>query len=481
MVWDRLFTRTGAAGNATATSDSAATDPALTDPAATAGTDATAATDDIDDIDDAGATPEPPALRVALDARSVWQAAWIVVLVVAIAAFTRFVFTDGGSIFFSVTLAFFFALAIEPIVGRLARHMPRGAATALTFVGITVGMVGFFGVFGAMLTDQLTALVRSLPDVTTTVLDAVNTRFGLHITTDTILSDLGITNQELTTWATSLAGGVVGLVSNTLGFALASFSFAFLAYFLSAGLPALRLWIAGLLDPRRQVVFHTAWRLMVIKVGGYVASRMTLALISGTASGLFMALIGMNYWLPLGIWTGIVAQFVPTVGTYISIALPVIVGLSSSEPMDGVWVLVFAIAYQQVENVTIEPRISARAVDLHPAVSFVAALLGASLFGVAGALLGVPVAATIVALFDIYSRRYEVSAAADSEAAALVEGNRPPDDSHRGAGRRPETHRPETHRPETDRHRARAAGSAAASGLLSSDGDRAADGPQSRA
>ena len=64
-----------------------------------------------------------------------------------------------------------------------------------------------------------------------------------------------------------------------------------------------------------------------------------------------------------GLWTGIVAQFVPTIGTYISIILPVIVGLLSPNPWLGVIALAWAIAYQQVENLTIEPRISAKAVD----------------------------------------------------------------------------------------------------------------------
>lgn len=364
----------------------------------------------------------PRTVQVALDTRSVWFAAWAVIAALAIAAFVRFVFTDGGSIFFSLTLAFFFALAIEPVVGPLSRRMPRPAATAITFVAVALFTIGFFSVFGRMLTEQLAAFIRSLPDLITSLLATVNARFGTTYTAETALADLGVTSDKVTTMATSLAGGVVGLVSNTLGFALNAFSFAFLAYFLSAGLPNLRAWIAGLLHPRAQVVFHTVWQLMIIKVGGYVAARMTLAVISGTISGVFMALIGLPYWLPLALWTGIVAQFVPTVGTYIAIALPVIVGIASDEPMDGVWMLVFAIVYQQIENVTIEPRISARAVDLHPAVSFVAALLGASLFGVTGALVGVPMAATIIALFDIYSQRYEVSSAAESEASAIVAG-----------------------------------------------------------
>ena len=103
------------------------------------------------------------------------------------------------------------------------------------------------------------------------------------------------------------------------------------------------------------------------------------------------------------------AQFVPNVGTYISIALPVVVGLTSGDPILGVYVLIWGIAYQQVENLTFEPRISARAVDLHPAVSFGSALLGAQLFGLSGALLAVPLAATAMAMLEIYKRRYELT------------------------------------------------------------------------
>ena len=116
----------------------------------------------------------------------------------------------------------------------------------------------------------------------------------------------------------------------------------------------------------------------------------------------------MPSWLALGIWTGIVAQFVPTIGTYIAIALPVLVGLLSDNPWIGVMALVWAVIYQQVENLTIEPRISARAVDVHPAVAFASVMLGAALFGVAGALLAIPVSAMIIALGETYRKRYDL-------------------------------------------------------------------------
>jgi predicted PurR-regulated permease PerM len=135
-------------------------------------------------------------------------------------------------------------------------------------------------------------------------------------------------------------------------------------------------------------------------------------------SGIVFAVIGMPYWLPLAMWTGIVAQFVPTIGTYIAITLPVLVGLLSPNPWLGVIALAWGLLYQQIENLTIEPKISARAVDVNPAVSFGAVLLGTALFGIAGAFLAVPVAAMLIALIDIYAKRYEIVAEAEAETAA---------------------------------------------------------------
>jgi predicted PurR-regulated permease PerM len=189
---------------------------------------------------------------------------------------------------------------------------------------------------------------------------------------------------------------------------------------MSVGMPALRGWLAHRVNPRAQVPFLAAWDLTRIKVGGYIAARVVLASINSLPSGIVFYLIGLPYWLPLALWTGIVAQFVPNVGTYISIALPTIVGLTSGDPILGVWVLLWGIVYQQVENLTFEPRISARAVDVHPAVSFGSAILGAQLFGLAGALLAVPLAATAMEMLEIYKRRYELTAQTEERVAALV-------------------------------------------------------------
>jgi predicted PurR-regulated permease PerM len=203
-------------------------------------------------------------------------------------------------------------------------------------------------------------------------------------------------------------GGILGLLGSVASGFFSLFTFALFTFYFSADSPRLRRWLATLFPPRYQRNTMQAWDVTAQKVGGYVAARLILALINGGSSAIVFWIIDMPSWLALGIWTGLVAQFVPTIGTYISIALPVVVGLLSDNPWIGVIALGWAIVYQQVENLTLEPRISARAVDVHPAMAFASVMFGAALFGVAGALLAIPVAAMIVALAEANRTRYEV-------------------------------------------------------------------------
>ena len=186
------------------------------------------------------------------------------------------------------------------------------------------------------------------------------------------------------------------------------FTFALFTFYFSADGPRFRRYVASLFPPTlADQPRSTVWDVTAQKTGGYVAARVILAFINGITSAIVFLLIGMPSWLALGIWTGVVAQFVPTIGTYIAIALP---GPrrpaqprsrgSACSPWCG------PLLYQQVENLTLEPRISARAVDVHPAVAFASVMLGTALFGIAGALLAIPVAAMLIALGEIYRKRY---------------------------------------------------------------------------
>jgi predicted PurR-regulated permease PerM len=360
------------------------------------------------------------AARPAFRDRPFWHRTWLVVGVLVLTALIGFVVYAGAGTIYYVVMAWFLALAMEPAVARLTTRMRRGLATGVVMIVAGLALLGFVAAFGALFVNQLVEFAKAIPGMAADALDWVNRVTGSNLTFDNLLDQVGVSTADLAGYAQQAALYLVGLVISLVSSAFGLFVLVFFVFYISAGMPRLRGWLARRMKPELQVPFLAAWDLTKIKVGGYIAARIVLASINSACSAVVFALIGLPYWLPLALWTGLVAQFVPNIGTYISIALPVLVGLTSGNWLLGVYVLIWGIAYQQVENLTIEPRISARAVDLHPAVSFGAALLGAQLFGLSGALLGVPVAATVMAMLEIYKRRYALSEATETRVAALV-------------------------------------------------------------
>jgi predicted PurR-regulated permease PerM len=345
---------------------------------------------------------------VVLSPSNVWRVGFAVAAMVALVFFLHFVLTDAGPFLFVVVMAWFLSLAMEPPVARLARHMRRGAATALVMVAMSIAAIIFLVLFGQLFLQQVALLVASLPEVLSAVTQWVNAQFGTKYEISDILQSINLTPQDAAGYAQDVLGGLLGLVGTVAGVVFNAFALVLLTFYLSADGPRARRWIAGLLSGRFQQVFLSIWDLSTVKTGGYVAARLVLAAINGGTSALVFLLLGMPSWLALGVWTGVVAQFVPTIGTYIAIALPVVVGLASPTPWIGVAALIWAVVYQQVENLTFEPRISARSVNIHPGVSFAAAIMGALLFGAVGALLAIPVVAMLLSVLDTFGTRHAI-------------------------------------------------------------------------
>ena len=161
------------------------------------------------------------------------------------------------------------------------------------------------------------------------------------------------------------------------------------------------------MNPAAQKVVVTTWDITVKKTGGFVVSKLLLALASATAHSLFFAAIGLPYWLPMGLITGITSQFIPTIGTYIGILIPVLFA-AFNNPIDALLIIIFASVYQQVENYLLTPKLSKITMDIHPAIAFGSVVVFANLFGAIGAIVSVPVAAAMVAVLDTYGKRYEL-------------------------------------------------------------------------
>jgi predicted PurR-regulated permease PerM len=375
-----------------------------------------------------GLRPDPKAglaspvhtVRVLLVPSNMWRVGLTLAALVALVLLLRFVLADGGSVLFTVVMAWFLSLAMEPAVKRLATRMPRGAATALVMAAAGLLSLGFLAAFGSLAVEQAAALVRSLPGTIESALDWLNRRLGTDYSSSDLLASIRLTPEDAADYAQEVLGGIWTVLGSLAAGVFGFFAIILLSFYLSADGPRLRSWLADPLPPRPQRLFLSVWDLSMTKTAGYVSARLLLAVINGTASALVFLIIGLPSWLALGLWTGVVAQFVPTIGTYISIVLPVLVGLASPQPWTGIAALAWGVLYQQVENVTLEPRISARAVNLHPAVAFGSVMLGSALFGVGGALLAIPVTAMLLAVLDAYVDRRDV--VSDMVAGELVTG-----------------------------------------------------------
>lgn len=301
-----------------------------------------------------------------------------------------------------VVVSWFLALAMEPVIAWLVRHgLRRTRATGLVMLVSFVVVLGLLGLVGGLFVTQLVELVRSLPGFYARLATTADTRFGLDLPSqDELVSTLGARWQEL-------APGIVGVGTSLVAALFTGTAVLLVVYYTASAGPRLRASICRYLAPDRQREVLRLWEVSQSKVADFINSRIVLAAVSTVVTFVVLTVVAVPYALPLAAFTGVVSQFVPTVGAYIGGALPVAVALTVS-PVRALVVLVFVIAYQQVENLLLAPKISARSLQLNPAVAFLAVLAFGAVFGALGAFLALPVAATVQAVSSVYLRRHEL-------------------------------------------------------------------------
>ncbi len=316
----------------------------------------------------------------------------------------------GNTVNFIVTLfiSLFAAFAMLPAVEALSkRGWRRGLATGF----VMFSAMTFTAIFMYTLIDvavgQIIKLVENVPDYVESLVSWANETFDLTISSDQIVEDVTADQQRLQDLSTNAASGVLGLASTAAGLLFQLLTIGLFVFYILADLPKLRAAIFRRMPPTQQAHADTIINITVEKVGGYVYSRGLLALFSAVFHFAAFSIIGVPYAVALAMWVGIVSQFIPTVGTYLAGAFPLLIAIAE-DPFDAVLVLIAILVYQQIENYVLSPRITANTMDLHPAVAFGAAIVGASLLGGVGAILALPVAATIVALVQTYGDHYEL-------------------------------------------------------------------------
>ncbi|MCX5171924.1 AI-2E family transporter [Streptomyces antibioticus] len=308
----------------------------------------------------------------------------------------------------NVLIAFFLALAVEPAVSRLAaRGMRRGFATFLVFFGLLIVVAGFFTLLGSMLAGQIIKMIEGFPEYLDSVINWVNTTFHTELRRVDIQEGL-LHSDWLRKYAQNSAAGVLDVSTQVLGGLFRMLTIALFSFYFAADGPRLRRALCSVLPPAKQAEVLRAWEIAVDKTGGYLYSRGLMALISGIAHYILLEALGIPYAPVLAVWVGVVSQFIPTIGTYLAGALPMLIAFTVS-PLYALWVLVFVVVYQQFENYMLQPKLTARTVDIHPAVAFGSVIAGTALLGAVGALISIPAVATLQAFLGAYVKRYDVT------------------------------------------------------------------------
>lgn len=337
-----------------------------------------------------------------------WRA--IVAIAFSVMMFMAVLHTLGRltSLLGMIGVALFVSFAIEPAVNLLARKgWRRGPATLFCFF-VIFGVGGVFaGLMVSMFIGQVSDLAKEAPGYIDSITEWVNENFDTEITNDELNRTLREYQNDLAGLAADMGGRAVAVTGAAVGILFQMFTVFLFSYFMISQGPTMRRNLCSLLPRERQMVVLRLWELAIEKTGGWVYSRVILAMICALTSWLVFWLIGVPSPLAMALWVGLVSQFIPVIGTYLGGALPMIVALLNS-PITAVWVLVWIIVYQQIENYVLSPKITSQTMDLHPAVAFGSALAGASLFGPMGAVLALPAAAVIQAFISTYLERYDV-------------------------------------------------------------------------
>jgi predicted PurR-regulated permease PerM len=302
---------------------------------------------------------------------------------------------NAKSVIVMIVVAMFLAVGLNPAVERLKKvGMPRTLAVATVFLGVILFFAGFVASLVQPVSEQTEQLRKSIPHYVQQLQDNPtlakwDKRYGLLDKAETAVNSKGF-QQGLTDTATGIGKVALNGVFQTITILILTL------YFLSS-LPQIKTFFYQLAPRSRRARVALLGDEILDRIGGYVAGQFTIAFIAGISSYIFLSILDVKYATALALIVA-VTDLIPLVGATIGAVIVCLVAFLTGGDHSithGIACIIFYVIYQQVENYLVYPRVMKRTVDVQPAVTIVAALIGAALLGVVGALLAIPTAAAI--------------------------------------------------------------------------------------
>jgi predicted PurR-regulated permease PerM len=300
-----------------------------------------------------------------------------------------------GSVVVLVVVALFIAVGLDPGVQWLQRRgLSRAAAVLVVISLVLVALVLFFVALVPVISDQVTALVNNAPEW----FQELQRNRQIQDLDDRVhfiekAQDFVTSGQ----WASSLFGGVVGVGVAVLGFLVNTFLVTVLTLYFLASLGRTKQALYGLAPASRRARVTDLGERILASIGGYVSGAFIVAMAAGISSLIFLFVVGLGEYAVALAAVVTLLDVIPMIGATLGAVVVTAIGFAT-DPRTGLFCLVFYVIYQQLENYVIYPRVMQRSVNVPGSVTVIAALIGAGLLGVIGALLAIPTAAALLLL-----------------------------------------------------------------------------------
>jgi predicted PurR-regulated permease PerM len=284
--------------------------------------------------------------------------------------------------------ATFLAIALNPLVERLEPRLGRRPAATAVFLAFVIGFVAILAAFVAPFVTQVDELSTAVPQA---ISDAKH-----NSTVKRLDNRFHIANQAKQ-HLDALPSVVFGAADRVLGGAVAVSTIFFLTLFLLYELPSIASVALSQIPPKRRPRVIAAAQHMNRTIGGYVAGNLVISLICGTVTTLSLYVLGVPYSLALGVFMA-VFDLIPLVGATLGSFVVIASGFIFVDVRAGIILFVIVNVYQQIENHILQPLVYGRTVQIPSLTVLIAVLCGGAALGLIGALLAIPIAATIQAV-----------------------------------------------------------------------------------
>lgn len=317
-------------------------------------------------------------------------------------------FTSLATIMTYIGAAVFIALGLDPLVTWLEeRKWPRWAAILTVLVGVLGLFAGLVFAIIPVVIEQSTKLINQISDYVRDFdsLDAFFEQVQAVIPIEVI--DVRVAAQDALKYLTDpdnltqIGGGVLSVGVSIATGIFGALIILILTLYITASITSIKRAMYRMVPKTRREQFINISEQVAHAVGRYVVGQVALALINGVLSFIFLSIIGAAY-PALFAFIAFLFSLVPLVGTLTgSIIIVLTQLLVNPESMltvivAGIWYLI----YMQIEAYVLSPNIMNRAVKVPGVVVVIAALIGGTLLGVLGALIAIPVAASIIIVIE---------------------------------------------------------------------------------